>query len=59
MNRVGIGIDVHRFAAGRKLIIGGVEIPHPRPLDVMNAPGFGEYVRDIRGRFQARGGLDA
>jgi len=36
-----------------------VEIPHPRPLDVMNAPGFGEYVRDIRGRFQARGGLDA
>src|SRR6201985_2403745 len=28
MNRVGIGIDVHRFAAGRKCVIGGVDIPH-------------------------------
>ncbi|MES2123116.1 MAG: 2-C-methyl-D-erythritol 2,4-cyclodiphosphate synthase [Gemmatimonadota bacterium] len=26
--RVGIGYDSHRFAAGRKLILGGVEIPH-------------------------------
>lgn len=26
--RVGIGYDVHQFAEGRKLIIGGVEIPH-------------------------------
>jgi 2-C-methyl-D-erythritol 2,4-cyclodiphosphate synthase len=33
MNRVGIGIDVHRFAANRKLIIGGVEIPHDRGLE--------------------------
>jgi len=33
MNRVGVGIDVHRFAAGRKLILGGVEIPHPRGLE--------------------------
>jgi 2-C-methyl-D-erythritol 2,4-cyclodiphosphate synthase len=33
MNRVGIGIDVHRFAAGRKCIIGGVEIPHEVGLD--------------------------
>ncbi|HYT99996.1 MAG TPA: 2-C-methyl-D-erythritol 2,4-cyclodiphosphate synthase [Gemmatimonadales bacterium] len=30
--RVGIGYDSHRFAAGRKLILGGVEIPHPRGL---------------------------
>jgi len=29
MNRVGIGIDVHRFAPNRKCIIGGVQIPHP------------------------------
>lgn len=28
MLRVGIGYDVHRFESGRKLIIGGVEIPH-------------------------------
>ncbi len=30
--RVGIGIDFHRFAAGRKLILGGVAIPHERGL---------------------------
>jgi 2-C-methyl-D-erythritol 2,4-cyclodiphosphate synthase len=29
----GIGYDVHRFAAERKLIIGGVEIPHDMGLD--------------------------
>jgi 2-C-methyl-D-erythritol 2,4-cyclodiphosphate synthase len=28
MNRVGIGIDVHRFAPNRQCIIGGVQIPH-------------------------------
>ena len=33
MNLVGIGYDVHRFADGRKLILGGVEIPHPVGLD--------------------------
>lgn len=26
--RVGIGYDVHRLVAGRKLFLGGVEIPH-------------------------------
>lgn len=30
--RVGIGYDSHRFAQGRKLILGGVEIPHPQGL---------------------------
>lgn len=30
--RVGIGYDSHRFAKGRKLILGGVTIPHPRGL---------------------------
>ena len=30
--RVGQGFDVHAFAAGRKLIIGGVDIPHARGL---------------------------
>lgn len=29
---VGIGYDSHRFAAGRRLILGGVEIPHDRGL---------------------------
>jgi 2-C-methyl-D-erythritol 2,4-cyclodiphosphate synthase len=30
---VGFGYDVHRLAEGRKLILGGVEIPHTRGLD--------------------------
>jgi 2-C-methyl-D-erythritol 2,4-cyclodiphosphate synthase len=29
----GIGYDSHRFAAGRRLILGGVEIPHNQGLD--------------------------
>jgi 2-C-methyl-D-erythritol 2,4-cyclodiphosphate synthase len=29
----GIGYDVHRFAEGRALILGGVEIPHTHGLD--------------------------
>ena len=32
MARTGIGIDSHAFADGRKLILGGVEIPHERGL---------------------------
>jgi len=30
--RAGIGYDSHRFSPGRKLILGGVEIPHDRGL---------------------------
>ncbi|HEX6689894.1 MAG TPA: 2-C-methyl-D-erythritol 2,4-cyclodiphosphate synthase [Burkholderiales bacterium] len=30
--RIGQGFDVHAFAAGRKLVIGGVEIAHARGL---------------------------
>ena len=30
---VGIGYDVHRFAEGRPLILGGVTIPHTHGLD--------------------------
>lgn len=32
MLRVGFGYDVHKFAKGRKLILGGVQIPHSRGL---------------------------
>jgi len=31
--RIGYGYDVHRLAAGRRLILGGVEIPHDLGLD--------------------------
>lgn len=30
--RTGIGIDAHRFAEGRRLMLGGVEIEHPLGL---------------------------
>ncbi|AMA74476.1 MULTISPECIES: 2-C-methyl-D-erythritol 2,4-cyclodiphosphate synthase [Aneurinibacillus] len=32
MIRVGQGFDVHQLAAGRRLIVGGVEIPHEKGL---------------------------
>ena len=31
--RTGLGIDSHRFAIGRRLVLGGVEIPFERGLD--------------------------
>jgi len=31
--RTGIGYDVHRFAPGRRLILGGLEIPHGQGLE--------------------------
>lgn len=33
MTHVGIGYDVHQLVAGRKLVLGGVEIPHTKGLD--------------------------
>jgi len=33
MVHVGIGYDVHPLVEGRKLYLGGVEIPHPKGLD--------------------------
>ena len=31
--RIGQGYDIHRFAKGRKLVLGGVEIPHELGLE--------------------------
>lgn len=31
-HRIGFGYDVHRFAEGRPLMLGGIEIPFPRGL---------------------------
>ena len=33
MVHVGIGYDVHALVEGRRLILGGVEIPHPKGLE--------------------------
>ena len=30
--RIGLGYDVHRLRAGRRLVLGGVEVPSPRGL---------------------------
>ncbi len=38
--RIGIGYDAHRFVEGRPLILGGIEIPHPRGL-------AGHYDADV------------
>ena len=32
-NRIGIGYDIHRLTEGRKLILGGVEIPYFKGLE--------------------------
>jgi 2-C-methyl-D-erythritol 2,4-cyclodiphosphate synthase len=32
VSRAGIGIDSHAFAPGRRLVLGGVEIPHDQGL---------------------------
>jgi 2-C-methyl-D-erythritol 2,4-cyclodiphosphate synthase len=32
MQRIGLGFDAHGFVAGRKLLLGGVEIEHPHGL---------------------------
>ena len=31
--RVGIGFDVHRLVEGRSLVLGGIDVPHPRGLE--------------------------
>lgn len=33
MTRTGIGFDIHRFAPGRRLVLGGVDIPSPEGLE--------------------------
>lgn len=33
ISRVGIGYDVHAFVTGRKLMLGGIEVPHTHGLD--------------------------
>ncbi len=33
VTRAGVGYDIHRLVPGRRLVLGGVEIPHPTGLD--------------------------
>lgn len=72
--RVGHGFDVHAFAENRKLVIGGVEIPHPLGLaghsdaDVLlhavcdallGAAGLGDIGRHFPDNDMAFAGIDS
>ncbi len=72
--RIGHGFDVHAFAEGRKLILGGVEIPHDRGLlghsdaDVLlhaicdallGAAGLGDIGRHFPDDDPAYAGIDS
>jgi NitT/TauT family transport system ATP-binding protein len=43
---------------GRVADICRIDLPRPRPLEIMTEPAFGEYVRHIRAYFGAHGGMD-
>ena len=47
--RIGHGYDVHRLAAGRKLILGGVDIPYEKGLEDIGClfPDSSEEFRGI------------
>jgi len=72
--RIGHGFDVHAFAENRKLVIGGVEIPHPLGLaghsdaDVLlhavcdallGAAGLGDIGRHFPDTDMAFAGIDS
>ena len=44
---VGIGYDSHRFAAGRRLVLGGVEIDHPQGLAGHSGPDTRDRVAAV------------
>jgi len=72
--RVGQGFDVHPFGAGRKLVIGGVEIPHHKGLQghsdadvllhaicdaLLGAAGLGDIGRHYPDTDEAYSGIDS
>ena len=71
---IGQGIDAHRFAAGRPLVLGGVRIPHPEGMaahsdgDVvihalcdalLGAAGLGDIGRHFPDTDAAYAGIDS
>ena len=44
---------------GRIVQVYDIELPRPRPLDVMGSEKFALYARQLRGHFYAQGQLDA
>ena len=44
---------------GRIVQVYDIDLPRPRPLDVMGSEAFGTYARALRSHFHAQGHLDA
>ena len=44
---------------GRIVEVYDIDLPRPRPLDVMGTEGFANYARRLRAHFYAQGNLDA
>jgi NitT/TauT family transport system ATP-binding protein len=44
---------------GRIAAVYDIDLPRPRPLDVMGTEAFASYARTLRGHFFAQGSLDA
>ena len=72
--RIGHGYDMHRFKAGRKLILGGVDIPYEKGLDghsdadvmvhalmdaLLGAAGMGDIGRHFPDNDPAYAGADS
>jgi len=54
MTRAGIGYDLHRLAEGRKLILGGIEVPfHKGPVGHSDGDALAHAICDALAR---RGG---
>ena len=43
-NRIGTGFDVHRLVEGRKLILGGVEIPISNKSEAHEQPNNARHI---------------
>lgn len=71
---IGQGIDAHRFSTGRRLVLGGVEIPHPQGLEahsdgdvvihalcdaLLGAAGLGDIGRHFPDTDAAFAGIDS
>ena len=52
--RVGQGFDVHALVAGRKLIIGGVDIPYEKSSELLRSETarWGKFVKDANIRME-------
>ena len=44
---------------GRIVATYDIDLPRPRPLDVMGTEAFAHYARQLRAHFYAQGSLDA